>query len=450
MLNDREDKYENQEDSEYHFSDDDVSYEIDTEEETAKTAQAVSEPKENFLSKLTRSKRMLISLAVFFVLIFIVYKMVTPTNQIPSTEISTPVVAEKTTTGQPAPSSMTATAPSAPTAPTSQSPAIATTTVPTTTTAAAPQVPSVPVVQQTPPAINAPQTMAVSGTPGIPPVQPVQQSVSPMVQQPYAQPEANNQIAQPGGNFSQQQMMVPPQQQAYAPQANVQVPQQQQVQQGYMRTEQQPLTQQQLQQQQMMQQPMMPQQQVMLPPAQSIEQPPRSLSSLPSGPPPQIYPSTPPVMGQTAETGMGLSATSSQMMAQVQAQYVQRLNDFANQNKNLQEKVTALNSRVVTMESALNQLIQVLTRQTRAASHAQAEPPPPPPPAVVQSRAAYNVQAIIPGRAWLRADNGETLTVTEGDMIKSLGRVSRIDPYDGVVEVNTGTKIISLSYGNGS
>jgi hypothetical protein len=66
-----------------------------------------------------------------------------------------------------------------------------------------------------------------------------------------------------------------------------------------------------------------------------------------------------------------------------------------------------------------------------------------------EAKSPYNVQAIIPGRAWLRAENGETLTVTEGDLIKDLGRVSKIDPYDGVVEINTGTKVISLAYGNG-
>jgi hypothetical protein len=35
-------------------------------------------------------------------------------------------------------------------------------------------------------------------------------------------------------------------------------------------------------------------------------------------------------------------------------------------------------------------------------------------------------------------------------MVRGLGRVTKIDPYDGVVEINTGNKIISLSYGNGS
>jgi hypothetical protein len=62
-------------------------------------------------------------------------------------------------------------------------------------------------------------------------------------------------------------------------------------------------------------------------------------------------------------------------------------------------------------------------------------------------RIQYSVQAIIPGRAWLKSDNGETITVAEGDIIKGIGRVTRIDPYDGVVEINLGKRTVALSYG---
>ena len=59
------------------------------------------------------------------------------------------------------------------------------------------------------------------------------------------------------------------------------------------------------------------------------------------------------------------------------------------------------------------------------------------------------MQAIIPGRAWLRTENGETITVAEGDMLKSLGRVTKIDPYDGTILIDTGVKVLTLTYGNG-
>ena len=140
------------------------------------------------------------------------------------------------------------------------------------------------------------------------------------------------------------------------------------------------------------------------------------------------------------------------MANQLQTDYMQKLNDFVIQNKALQDQLQTLNSRVGSMETQLNQLVQALIQQgqrnqsdntaseRRAAiqSHVKAEAPP---------RIAYNVQAIIPGRAWLKSDNGETITVAEGDSIKNVGRVTKIDPYDGVIEINTGSQVVSLTYG---
>jgi hypothetical protein len=90
----------------------------------------------------------------------------------------------------------------------------------------------------------------------------------------------------------------------------------------------------------------------------------------------------------------------------------------------------------------------------------KAPPPPPsaietPPPGIppakpVEARTTYIVQAIIPGRAWLKSESGDTVTVAEGDLLKDYGRVTKIDPYDGVVDIDTGTKILVLSYGTGN
>jgi intracellular multiplication protein IcmG len=143
-----------------------------------------------------------------------------------------------------------------------------------------------------------------------------------------------------------------------------------------------------------------------------------------------------------------LEADSSKLISQMQSDYVQKLNDFATQNKALQDQVQTLNSRMATMETQLNQLVQALTHQNQSE---RSEPAAVPgmEEAAPEHRISYNVQAIIPGRAWLRSDNGETVTVAEGDVVKSLGRVMKIDPYDGVVEINTGSKTVSLSYGTG-
>ena len=47
----------------------------------------------------------------------------------------------------------------------------------------------------------------------------------------------------------------------------------------------------------------------------------------------------------------------------------------------------------------------------------------------------------------VESESGETVTVAEGDALKGYGRIAKIDPYDGVVMIDTGTRTISLSYG---
>jgi intracellular multiplication protein IcmG len=145
-----------------------------------------------------------------------------------------------------------------------------------------------------------------------------------------------------------------------------------------------------------------------------------------------------------------MAATNDKLMNQLQTEYSQKVTDFSNQSKALQDQMQTLSSRVAGLESQLSQLVQTITRQTGMGGTTSLNVVPAQQPApIVEPKITYNVQAIIPGRAWLKSDNGETLTVAEGDTIKELGRVSKIDPYDGVVEVNTGNKTVSISYGSG-
>jgi len=56
----------------------------------------------------------------------------------------------------------------------------------------------------------------------------------------------------------------------------------------------------------------------------------------------------------------------------------------------------------------------------------------------------YYIQAVIPGRAWLIATNGSTLTVREGTRIAGYGMVKLIDPNQGRVITSSG-QIIRFS-----
>lgn len=429
MLHDRDDKYEGSDEPEYHFSDEDGGDGADyaETESTKESAPAPSEPKaETSGGRIAPSKRMMISLAVFLVLVYVVYKMVAPTSQTPSTEITAPVTAQAKTQMSKNP------------------PVEVVKTAPAPVVASAPVVANVPVAQQPAPA-PAPLVPMAQQQPVAAPAAPVMPTTQPsMAQQQPAAPTAMPEVSQlPAAPAAAQPTFQPS---LAAPVQPQQAPQ--------------PVA--------IAQQPVAPaMQQPSQPPLQAMPQQQAAAQQLPMAPPQQgmleqqampavipVQSPTPVVAQNPANTDAKiavLEADSTKLINQMQSDYVQKLNDFSTQNKALQEQVQTLNSRMATMETQINQLVQALTHQSQGSERGEpAMAPETEQRTSSDQKISYNVQAIIPGRAWLRSDNGETVTVAEGDVIKSLGRVMKIDPYDGVVEINTGSKTVSLSYGTGA
>lgn len=390
---DRDENFEAPEESEYHFSDEEVSYEV--EPESPKPTPPTAEPPSaggNVFTRLTRSKRMAISLVVFLVLVFIVYKVIAPTTT-PVTEI-TPAV----TTAQ--------TKPMAPTAPSRPQP--------TSNVEYAPQNPIVQPAQMPPPAqpevVRPPQPVVSAPPPTVTtPVQPVvaAQPTMPVAPVNVPQPQPSLPSTPTAPNVMPVVGTAPTVQQ--------------------------------------------------VPPTLPVTQQPTPIVSPPTEIPiqPTVSVSASPSLGTQLppDANVRIAAMSQEnqkSIQQLQADYTQKINDFMTQNKSLQDQVQLLSTRVASVETEMNRLVQTLTRQT-AINNMKANAPPPPPAHIEgpPPRIPFTVQAIIPGRAWLKADSGETLTVTEGDIIKGLGKVSKIDPYDGIIEINTGGRILSLSYGNG-
>lgn len=324
MANNRDNKYGAKDETEYHFSDDEVTYEVEPEEHAAPEKPApVQSAASRFLSDWSTRKRLGMSVAAFLVLLFIVYKIISPGGATKdaiaplanNNAVPVSVVAPK------APNTNMANAPVAPIA--SQA-----------AVAAAP-------ISMAPPTQVSGSPMPSSAAP-----------VSPVNQMPPVMPVTT---------------------------------------------------------------------------------------------PAPAYPAS----SATVENGSNqLTSINNQLVSQMQADYTQKVADVMQQNKQLEEEVQKLNASVTSIEARMNQLVQLMVKQQADAQQTKEESP-------VQSaspaapKLPYTVQAIIPGRAWLRADNGDTLTVTEGDTIKDVGKVTKIDPYDGVIEINTGRKVVSLSYGNG-
>lgn len=58
-------------------------------------------------------------------------------------------------------------------------------------------------------------------------------------------------------------------------------------------------------------------------------------------------------------------------------------------------------------------------------------------------RVTYYIQAVVPGRAWLKSNKGgKTLTVREGSTVPGYGVVDNIEPQLGKVIMNSGESII--------
>jgi len=154
-------------------------------------------------------------------------------------------------------------------------------------------------------------------------------------------------------------------------------------------------------------------------------------------------------MSSLAARVAAVEQQNTAIMNTLQTQYAQKVSDYEMQASQLRNDMKTLKAQVADVEQAFHQLSTLLQKQaansTREASMpAEAKAPQ------TAKQTGYSVQAIIPGRAWLKSDSGDTVTVAEGDILRGVGRVVRIDPYDGIVNLDTGHKIITLSYGMGT
>lgn len=434
MRNDRDDKYEGDENSEYHFSDD--SYEVD-----AHAAKQQSTGSDVTIEKSSKSKRMYISLGVFLVLVGVVYKMVVPSTSQPSLEINNqtaanaPAANAKNPAMQTAAANQQATTPSNPVIPVQSTPAAQQPAAPSSL-----QQQQLDAMQKV---LQAQQANAAAQNAAQTPAQmPNSATVVAVNNTPTAQQAANNMqqmINQAGAQntapTTQQQPAVaaPQQAQMQAPVDQIQPGQSAASQTG-------------------------------------INSVPMSSGKLPTT---NAVTTTNPPINQSIDASNAVNnAQINNASSSADAETARRMAEFQNQNKNLQDQVQLMNSRMALIESQMNQLVQTLTQQFQgtnvAPSFNQASPPSMQQPAQQQQippssmlnqqpipdvasppvRLPYNVQAIIPGRAWLRSNNGDTITVAENDDIKGIGRVTKIDPYDGIVVIDVHGKPVSLSYGN--
>jgi len=344
MLNDQ-DKYEG-DDTEYHFSDEEVNYDVDAPDAPKAAPETTS--KSGGVASTLQSKRMLISFGVFIVLVLVVYKMVTPAGTAtPDTEIrdiKAPIVSKQPPA---AVKDMTQAYNTNTSADANGSPALA--AQGTTQTVQMPAAPTAPPPQMVPPEAAAPQT-----PPQMPP------------QTPSGMPSVASVANQAAGDL----LATATSAMGAANQPNPPNP----------------------------------------PPPQVAAPLQASMASMP----PSIPTLSAPGAGMIDSKAAALAAQNERLVSQLQTQYDQRISDYQSQNKNLQEQVQTLNSRVAGMENQLTQMMQNISREQQSQPKPSSSdasrvliPVEPVPEESLQQRIAYSVQAIIPGRAWLKSDSGE-------------------------------------------
>lgn len=111
-----------------------------------------------------------------------------------------------------------------------------------------------------------------------------------------------------------------------------------------------------------------------------------------------------------------------------------KIDDLTNQMSKLNQALTSLSNQVAMQSHEMSQLI------------ARSQPKRIKPKVVYHNvpPVTYNIQAVIPGRAWIIGSNGSILTVREGIKIRGYGVVQLIDPMQGRVVTSSG-KIIRFS-----
>ncbi len=162
---------------------------------------------------------------------------------------------------------------------------------------------------------------------------------------------------------------------------------------------------------------------------------------------PQVMPVAEPLpppapMPENNQTNERLSTVEAS-----QANLRDDLNSTNSQLSVMNSNMSDLANKIMEMNQTLANLVSRLDQQSAELSALTEKARPKYIPKKMKKappRVNYYIQAIIPGRAWLIAENGSTITVREGSSIPSYGIVRLIDSQQGKVLTSSG-RIIRFS-----
>ncbi|RUR10373.1 type IVB secretion system protein IcmG/DotF [Legionella septentrionalis] len=159
-------------------------------------------------------------------------------------------------------------------------------------------------------------------------------------------------------------------------------------------------------------------------------------------PTPVIQPAMPPTQTVDPQTEQKLSAleVSQQNMRSEVASISNQLGGINSNVNTLANQITQLNQTLAALNAKIDAQAHEIEKLMAYARPKKVHP-------VVRkitTAPKYYIQAVIPGRAWLIAQNGATLTVREGTVVPGYGTVKFIDPLQGRIITSSG-QIIRFS-----
>lgn len=107
----------------------------------------------------------------------------------------------------------------------------------------------------------------------------------------------------------------------------------------------------------------------------------------------------------------------------------------------MQNSINTLQESVTTLNATINDLSQKLTEAVNKMPEKRVKPIAKPMAIAQPPRPTYTIRALVPGRAWLQASDGQTITVVNGDQVPAYGSVQDIDLNAGQVVLTDGTII---------
>jgi intracellular multiplication protein IcmG len=140
-----------------------------------------------------------------------------------------------------------------------------------------------------------------------------------------------------------------------------------------------------------------------------------------------------PDLEKAVEQMKTVSTNLAQSVSQAQFQNQTDITNLESSVSKLSDSLKQVTATVTTLSNAVYQQQQAQRQAAYARQQASEKAA-----AAIRQRRDYFVDAVIPGRAWLKGIDGSTITVAVGNKLPGYGTVLSINPYSGVVKTSAG------------